>query len=84
MKKFCFSLCLMLLLTISASSAFAAKVTLRYGHANAVTYPYHIAGVAFAKAVEEKSKGTLEIKIFPMGQLGGGKGYYRRIAIGDD
>jgi TRAP-type C4-dicarboxylate transport system substrate-binding protein len=28
-----------------------------------LTYPYHIAE-SFAKAVEEKSKGTLEVKIF--------------------
>ena len=82
MKKFCFSLCLMVLLAIFASSAFAAKVTLRYGHANAVTYPYHIAGVAFAKAVDEKSKGTLEIKIFPMGQLGGERDITEGLQLG--
>jgi tripartite ATP-independent transporter DctP family solute receptor len=82
MKKICLMLCFVMVLALIASSAFAAKVTLRYGHANAVTYPYHIAGVAFAKAVDEKSKGTLEIKIFPMGQLGGERDITEGLQLG--
>jgi len=38
--------------------------------------------VAFAKAVEEKSKGTLEVKIFPLGSSGR-KGYHRGASVGD-
>lgn len=82
MKKICLIIGLSLLLAIFVSSAFAQKVTLRYGHANALTYPYHIAGVAFAKAVEEKSKGTLEVKIFPMGQLGGERDITEGLQLG--
>lgn len=82
MKKICFLFCLMVILATFSSYAFAAKVTLRYGHANAVTYPYHVAGVAFAKAVEEKSKGSLEIKIFPLGQLGGERDITEGLQLG--
>jgi len=83
MKKFCFILCLIGLFVVCSSQALAAaKVSLRYGHANAVTYPYHVAGVAFAKAVEEKSKGTLEIKIFPLGQLGGERDITEGLQLG--
>jgi len=82
MKKICVIFCLTGLLAFVFSSTSAAKVTLRYGHANAVTYPYHVAGVAFAKAVEEKSKGTLEVKIFPMGQLGGERDITEGLQLG--
>lgn len=82
MKKVWLIICLSLLFATFSSLAYAQKVTLRYGHANAVTYPYHIAGVAFAKAVEEKSKGTLEIKIFPMGQLGGERDITEGLQLG--
>lgn len=81
MKKIFLIIGLALILVAFTSSAFA-KVTLRYGHANAVTYPYHIAGVAFAKAVAEKSKGTLEVKIFPMGQLGGERDITEGLQLG--
>ena len=82
MKKVWLIICLSLLFATFSSLAYAQKVTLRYGHANAVTYPYHIAGVAFAKAVEEKSKGTLEVKIFPMGQLGGERDITEGLQLG--
>jgi C4-dicarboxylate-binding protein DctP len=82
MKKVFLTLYFVTVMAFIASSAFAQKVTLRYGHANALTYPYHIAGVAFAKAVEEKSKGTLEIKIFPMGQLGGERDITEGLQLG--
>ncbi len=82
MRKLSLIIAISLILSVWASSALAQKVTLRYGHANAVTYPYHIAGLAFAKAVEEKSKGTLEIKIFPLGQLGGERDITEGLQLG--
>lgn len=82
MKKVYLISILTLLIFALASSSYAAKITLRYGHANAVTYPYHIAGLAFAKAVEEKSKGTLEVKIFPLGQLGGERDITEGLQLG--
>jgi tripartite ATP-independent transporter DctP family solute receptor len=82
MKKIFLTLYFVMVMAFIASSAFGANVTLRYGHANALTYPYHIAGVAFAKAVEEKSKGTLEIKIFPLGQLGGERDITEGLQLG--
>jgi tripartite ATP-independent transporter DctP family solute receptor len=82
MKKICIILSITVFLALSGSYALGAKVTLRYGHANAVTYPYHIAGVAFAKAVEERSKGTLEVKIFPLGQLGGERDITEGLQLG--
>ncbi len=82
MRKACWILIVGFAVVLLGSSAFAQKVTLRYGHANAVTYPYHIAGLAFAKAVEEKSKGTLEVKIFPLGQLGGERDITEGLQLG--
>jgi C4-dicarboxylate-binding protein DctP len=82
MKKMCLIFGVVLVCFLFVSSALASKVTLKYGHANALTYPYHIAGVAFAKAVEEKSKGTLEVKIFPMGQLGGERDITEGLQLG--
>lgn len=82
MKRYCWVFSTIFLWVAFGSAAFAQKVSLRYGHANAVTYPYHIAGLAFAKAVEEKSKGTLEVKIFPLGQLGGERDITEGLQLG--
>ncbi len=55
---------------------------LRYGHANAVTYPYHIAGIVFAKDLEARTKGALKVNVFPMGQLGGERDMTEGLQLG--
>jgi tripartite ATP-independent transporter DctP family solute receptor len=61
---------------IAAATAFAitktaaAKTTLRLGHGLAKGHPVDKSLELFAKLVAERSKGELEIKVFPAGQLG--------------
>jgi tripartite ATP-independent transporter DctP family solute receptor len=51
----------------------AADVTLRLGLSSFNTHPFNLAAARFKKAVEDMSKGAIEIKIFPNRQLGGVK-----------
>ncbi|ETD68030.1 hypothetical protein V757_10610 [Pelistega indica] len=51
------------------NSAFATTV-LRFAHAHPQTDSQHKAAEFFAEEVKNKSKGELEVKIFPNGQLG--------------
>lgn len=50
----------------------AAKgpVTLKLGHVSAPAHPYHIEAMAVAKEVAEKTKGAVQIQVFPSSQLG--------------
>ena len=54
-----------------ATTAEAAKVSLKLGHIRADTSPTHKAAVKFADLVAQKTNGEVEIKIFPNSQLGG-------------
>ena len=54
-----------------ATTAEAAKVSLKLGHIRADTSPTHKAAVKFAELVAQKTNGEVEIKIFPNSQLGG-------------
>lgn len=47
-----------------------AKVVLKLGHTGAPNHHYNLTAEQFKKAVEEQSKGEIEIKIFPSDQLG--------------
>lgn len=44
--------------------------TLRLGHVQAVTHPYHLGSVAFAEKVEELTKGKVKVEVFPSSQIG--------------
>jgi len=60
--------------SISAASmsmeAFAADYTLRLGSVLAPTDPLQIAAEGMKKSVEERSKGAIEVQLFPNSQLG--------------
>ena len=43
---------------------------LRLGHEMPESHPYHMGAVKFAELVSEKSKGTIQIQIYPNGTLG--------------
>lgn len=69
----CFALALSfsLVFTFSIGSGLAAdKIVLRYGHVGPPGNPYYIGAEEFAKKVHEKTKGKVEIKVYPAGQLG--------------
>ncbi len=70
------SLLIILVGTVSAGLEF------KYGHANAVTYPYHLAGQAFADALAKNSKSALTVKLYPMGQLGGERDITEGLQLG--
>ncbi|GAB4114761.1 MAG: TRAP transporter substrate-binding protein [Candidatus Caldatribacteriota bacterium] len=70
--------CIFCFTSISAQQS----IEFKYGHANAVTYPYHLAGEAFAKFIEEKSNGSMTVKIYPLGQLGGEKDITEGLQLG--
>jgi tripartite ATP-independent transporter DctP family solute receptor len=48
----------------------AQTTTLRLAHAGPETSSQHLAALELAKMVKERSKGRLEVKVFPGGQLG--------------
>ena len=59
-----------------------AKMTIKYGH---VAPPFHgqsRAAEAFAKYVEEKTKGEITVKTFPFGQLGSERSMAEQVQAG--
>src|SRR5690554_4911788 len=72
----------LVVLALSLSTAGTAAATYKYGHANAVTYPYHLAGVAFDEALRELTGGELQIQIYPLGQLGGERDITEGLQLG--
>ena len=45
--------------------------TLKFGHVQTTTHPYHLGALAFKEKVEELSKGKITVDIYPNSQLGG-------------
>ncbi len=63
-----------LLLSLAFSSPIlAAGVVLKLGHIAEATNPYGMGADKFAELVKEKSKGEIEVKVFPSSQLGAQK-----------
>lgn len=60
---------LVLSLALSAP-AMASSVVLKLGHIAEATNPYAMGADKFAELVKQKSKGDIEIKVFPSSQLG--------------
>ncbi|MCX8111510.1 MAG: DctP family TRAP transporter solute-binding subunit [Syntrophorhabdaceae bacterium] len=59
-----------------------AKVIVKYGHVGPPIHPQHKAAVAFAKYVTEKTKGEIEVQVFPLGQLGGERSMTEQVQSG--
>ncbi|MFT3720080.1 TRAP transporter substrate-binding protein [Pseudorhodoferax sp.] len=58
-------------LALGASALAQAQATkLRFAHAGPETASQHLAALEFAKLVKERSKGTLEVAVYPGSQLG--------------
>lgn len=64
-----------------ASPAGAAKM-LKYGHANVPIYFYHTAGGAFGQCLEKSTNGSLSVKLYPQGQLGGERDITEGLQLG--
>ena len=52
------------------STAAHAQTVLRYAHTASASAPAHKAALVFKQRVEEKTNGSLQIKVFPAGALG--------------
>lgn len=59
-----------------------AKIVVKYGHVGPPVHPQHKAAVAFAKYVAEKTKGEIEVQVFPLGQLGGERSMTEQVQSG--
>ncbi len=60
-----------LILGLLAQSVQAGeKIVMKFGHVGPPGNPYDLGAKEFAKKVAEKTKGAIEIKIYPAGQLG--------------
>ena len=67
------ALALGVLLCLPPNAAAEKKIILRYSHSSAamVEEPHHVAALDFKKFVEERTKGKVEVQIYPASQLGG-------------
>ncbi len=65
-----------------AAPSWAADVTLKLGHIAVADHPYGKGADYFAKLVNEKSNGSIEVKVFPSSQLGGQKDLIEGMVFG--
>lgn len=58
------------LLAVALSSPVIAATVIKLGHIAEATNPYGMGADKFAEIVKQKSKGEIEVKVFPSSQLG--------------
>ncbi len=61
------------LIAAAAAPVQAQDIKIRFAHSLSTTEPAHLAAEAFAKRVGERTKGKVQIQVFPSEQLGTGK-----------
>jgi len=67
---------------VMAPSAHAKKIVVKFGHVAPPFHGQHQGCLAFAKYVEKKTNGKIDIKVFPMGQLGGERSMAEQVQSG--
>ena len=72
---------LLAFVTVSFSVA-EAKTIVKYGHVGPPIHPQHLGALAFAKYVTEKTKGEIEVQVFPLGQLGAERSMTEQVQAG--
>jgi TRAP-type transport system periplasmic protein len=70
------------LLAVSSFSLVQAKIIVKYGHVGPPVHPQHHGALAFAKYVNEKTNGEIEVQVFPLGQLGGERSMTEQVQAG--
>ena len=65
-----------------ALSVAEAKIVVKYGHVGPPIHPQHLGALAFAKYVNEKTGGEIEVQVFPLGQLGGERSMTEQVQAG--
>jgi tripartite ATP-independent transporter DctP family solute receptor len=63
-------------------AASAKKIVVKFGHVAPPFHGQHQGCLAFAKYVGKKTKGKIDIKVFPMGQLGGERSMAEQVQAG--
>ena len=83
-KKIAFNLFVLFIFVLACSlfSISEAKITVKYGHVGPPVHPQHQGALAFAKYVNEKTKGGIEVQVFPLGQLGGERSMTEQVQSG--
>jgi tripartite ATP-independent transporter DctP family solute receptor len=83
MKKIIVGFGLVAVMALFFVSSASAKLVVRYGHVLPERgHPAGDAANAFKEYVEKKTDGEIKIKIFPMGQLGGGRAMAEQVQAG--
>jgi tripartite ATP-independent transporter DctP family solute receptor len=59
-----------------------SKFVLKLGHIANTAQPYHEASVKFAEMVKERTKGNVQIQVFPNSQLGGQRDLLEGLQLG--
>lgn len=79
MRRIAISLAITL---FTALPVFAETIVLKAGHSANEDEPYHIGLTEFAKIVNEKTEGRVEVQIFPNNQLGNEKEMVEGLLLG--
>jgi TRAP-type transport system periplasmic protein len=82
MKKRIFAMFLVAVVLVVFSGFADAKMIIKYGHVGPPIHPQHLGALAFAKYVNEQSKGEIEVQVFPLGQLGGERSMTEQVQAG--
>jgi tripartite ATP-independent transporter DctP family solute receptor len=70
------------LLAPSGAAGGTNKVTAKLSHFFPTTTPFHTASQKLAELAAQKSGGTLDIQVFPAGQLGDDKAQFEQVRLG--
>jgi tripartite ATP-independent transporter DctP family solute receptor len=82
LKKSLFIIFVSVVFAFSSLAVVEAKTVVKYGHVGPPIHPQHHGAVAFAKYVTEKTKGEIEVQVFPLGQLGGERSMTEQVQAG--
>jgi tripartite ATP-independent transporter DctP family solute receptor len=82
LKKSLFIILVLIAFAFSSFAVVEAKTIVKYGHVGPPIHPQHLGAVAFAKYVTEKTKGEIEVQVFPLGQLGGERSMTEQVQAG--
>lgn len=82
MKRNGLFLLLLAVTTFIAAPAFAAEYNFKLAHVIAAGTPIDVAANKYAELIKERTKGKVEIKVFPSGQLGGERALIEGVQLG--
>lgn len=82
MKKIHVTFVTLIMLVLLCSPAMAAKHVMRLGWATPTDHAYGVFAKRFAELTHEYTKGEIEVKLFPSGQLGTEDGAFKSLQMG--